>query len=154
MAPPAAQLPLDDACAVHGEAVATVLFLAGTIVLDCGGALPEDEPELDDDSVHGGTIRVVIALFSGTTSVFCWLELPPLDPPELPPLLELAAFAPPGVSSTVEDGGGVLGPPLELELDPELAMHGWTATVCVSEPDGMVTWLEPGGTVVLPDCAT
>jgi len=57
---------------VHGEAVATVLFLAGTMVLDCGGEVPlDDEPELDDVSVHGGTISVVIALFAGTTSVFC-----------------------------------------------------------------------------------
>lgn len=58
---------------MHGEAVATVLFLAGTIVLDCGGAVPldDDEPELDDVSVHGGTISVVIELFCGTTSVFC-----------------------------------------------------------------------------------
>ena len=47
-----------------------------------------------------------------------------------------------------------LDPPLELELEPVLAMHGWTATVSVSDPDGIVTWFDPGGGVELPDWAT
>ena len=80
---------------------------------------PLDPPELDDDNVHGGTISSVTLLLAGRTSSFCGL-----DPPEL--LEELldelcAASAPPGVSRTVLEGGGVDELELlELELLEEL----------------------------------
>jgi hypothetical protein len=43
---------------------------------------------------------------------------------------------------------------LELLLEAPAAMHGWIATVSVSELRGTTSWLDPGGMVVLPDCAT
>jgi hypothetical protein len=107
---------------VHGAAVAIVLSFDGITVPWVPPELLDEPPELDDDSVHGGTISVVRLLFAGTTSWFCGLEPPPL---ELPP--ELLLEAPPGVSSTVLDGGGELEPPLDPPLDPldpELLWHG------------------------------
>jgi hypothetical protein len=98
--------------------------------------------------VQGGTISVVTLLLAGTTSWFSGV-----DP-------ELACWAepPPGVSSTVLAGGGeplLLLELLLLELDDPLEdMQGWIATVSVREPGGMTISLDPGGTVVLPDCAT
>jgi hypothetical protein len=143
---------------VQGDAVATVLSFDG-ITVPCwlGDELPPDEPDDDDETVQGGTIRVVTLLFAGTTSWFCCPELPPLEPPLDPPLELLALDAPPGVSRTVLDGGGVLDelePPLEPPLEPELLWHGWIAMVSVSELGGIVTSFEPGGDLVLPDCAT
>lgn len=105
------------------------------------------------DSVHGGTISVVMLLFDGTTSWF-WGVCPELA---------CAAEPPPGVTRIVLAGGGdgggalllLLLELLLLELDELIgAMHGWIATVSVKEPGGMTISLEPGGTAPLPDCTT
>ncbi len=107
---------------------------------------------LELDSVHGGTISVVMLLFDGTTSWF-WGVCPELA---------CAAGPPPGVTRIVLDGGGEGGGALLLlellellELDELIgAMHGWIATVSVNEPGGITISLEPGGTTPPPDCTT
>jgi hypothetical protein len=138
---------------MHGAAVAIAFpFPEGTSAV----SLPplEDELlllellELDEDSVQGGTISVVMLLLAGTTSWFEGVE----------PELACWAEPPPGVRSTVLAGGGeplLLLELLLLELDElEEDMQGWIATVSVREPGGMTISFDPGGTLVLPDCAT
>lgn len=155
-----AQLLLeDDAVAMQGDAVA-VAFPFGDGISAVW--LPPLELLLllllllllALDSVHGGTISVVMLLLEGTTSWF-WGVCPELA---------CAAGPPPGVTRIVlagggEGGGALLLLELLLLLLLELlellgVMHGWTATVSVSEPGGMTISLEPGGTAELPDWTT
>lgn len=57
------------------------------------------------------------------------------------PELACVADPPPGVSRMVLDGGGEGGGVPELLLlellELDAALHGWIATVCVSESGGM-----------------
>jgi hypothetical protein len=133
--------------------VATVLSFDGTIVVWLVTELDEDE--LDEEELeleelagvmHGGTISVSTLELAGTTSWFEGLE-PEAD----------WACAPPGVTRTVLDAGGETAP---LELLDELLLelleldaggwHGWTATVWVTWPGGIVTVFEPVGGLVAP----
>jgi hypothetical protein len=128
--------------------VATVLSFDGTIVVWLVEELLEDEEldelELDDEEagvMHGGTISVRTLELAGTTSWFDGFA-PEAD----------CACAPPGVTSTVLEAGGETAPLEEeldeLELEEELeagGWHGWTATVWVTLPGGIVTVFEPVG---------
>jgi hypothetical protein len=72
------------------------------------------------------------------------------------------ACAPPGVIRIVLAGGGAIATLLEL-LELELLLlallepgepHGSIATVCVSVLFGITIRLDPGGTLLVPDCET
>ena len=99
--------------------------------------------------MHGGTTSVVMLLFSGTTSWFCWVCV----------CCWLWGAVPPGVMRIVLTACGV-EPPLELpddeppepppeELEDCCDWHGCTATVCASAPFGTTIRLEPGGMVTV-----
>lgn len=107
---------------MHDDATAVVPLFDGTTVVWLEPDPPEPlleppleplEPPLepppdeeDDGIVHGGTISVLTLELAGRTSWSCG------DEPELC----VFAWPPPGVSSTVLDGGGV--PELD-ELPPD-----------------------------------
>jgi hypothetical protein len=122
--------------------VAVALFFEGTTVLWVPVELLllellelEELLELDE-TVHGGTISVVTRLLVGSTSWFCGVGPP------------LCWAPPPGVMRTVLAGGGPADELLLLLLlllDPPCGMHGWTATVSVTERVGIRIWFEPGG---------